>query len=149
MAYYNTNPYNVSGYMPSYQIAQPMPMGYSQAPQPQQNQTGQIIWVQGKAGAEAYPVAPGSQLMLMDSNEPLLYVKRADATGRPMPIIRYRLVEESEESQAMLPMATAEPIDYDRIASMVSEHGAPTDAIDYEKLATMIADKINGKKGGK
>ncbi len=51
--------------------------------QPQRQQGNDFIWVQGEAGAKAYLVAPGSTVILWDSESPTIYVKSADATGMP------------------------------------------------------------------
>lgn len=64
-----------------------------QSSQTQQQNSGSIIWVQGEAGAKAYPVAPGNSVLLMDSENPYLYVKATDATGRPLPMETYELVK--------------------------------------------------------
>lgn len=58
-------------------------------------------WVQGRAAAEAYLVAPGNSVILMDSNEPVIYYKSADANGRYLPMKTYDLVER---------VATVEPV---------------------------------------
>lgn len=83
---------------------------------------GSIIWVQGKAGAEAYPVAPGNKVMLMDSKDPIVYVKSADMTGRPMPLVIYDLIErkESEETKP-IPTPVVTEIDYDKIKQLINE----------------------------
>lgn len=89
------------GYSQSYN-AQPQPQtnyqqmpqqpSYQMSPQPQmQNQS--IIWVQGEAGAKAYPVAAGQSVLLMDSEDAVLYVKSTDMTGRPLPMESYDLVK--------------------------------------------------------
>lgn len=87
------------GYSQSYN-AQPQPQtNYQQMPQqpqmsyqaPTQNQS--IIWVQGEAGAKAYPVAAGQSVLLMDSEDAVLYVKSTDQTGRPLPMESYDLVK--------------------------------------------------------
>lgn len=63
----------------------------------QQNQNGAqnntFQWVQGQAGAEAYLVAPGASVILMDSNAPVIYFKSADNSGRYLPMKTYDLVE--------------------------------------------------------
>jgi len=64
------------------QMAQPM--------QPQQQDNGGIIWVQGEAGAKAYLVAPGNTVQLWDSEDPVIYLKSADMSGMPsMRILDY------------------------------------------------------------
>lgn len=50
--------------------------------QPQQQNSG-IIWVQGEAGAKAYPVAPNASVLLMDSEAKTMYLKGADQSGIP------------------------------------------------------------------
>lgn len=50
--------------------------------QQQQSNSG-IIWVQGEAGAKAYPVAPGASVLLMDSEAKTMYLKGADQSGIP------------------------------------------------------------------
>lgn len=42
------------------------------------------IWVQGEAGAKAYFVAANATVVLWDTESPTLYVKSADATGKPL-----------------------------------------------------------------
>lgn len=59
--------------------------------QPMQNQPQNgIIWVQGDAGAKAYPVAPNTTVQLWDSENQIIYLKSADMSGMPsMKIIDY------------------------------------------------------------
>ena len=66
-------PYYFSGYQNPYQNVQPMPQPMPQnvpqnTPQAQSNGNA-IMWVQGEAGAKAYPVAPNTSVLLMDSEE--------------------------------------------------------------------------------
>lgn len=69
-----------------------------------------LIWVQGEVGANAYPTAPNTVVWLMDCNEPKLYVKRTDVTGRPYPLEKYRLVKDDEVQQTPS-YVTAEQMD--------------------------------------
>ena len=86
---------------------------------------GSIVWVQGKAGAEAYPVAPGNKIMLMDSNDPILYVKSADTSGKPMPLVIYDLVERKESVEQVKPVEPIIPeIDYDKIKDFIADEVA-------------------------
>lgn len=57
-----------------YQMYQPSP--------PLNPQTG-IIWVNGEREAQMYPVAPNNAVALWDSSAPVLYLKQADASGKP------------------------------------------------------------------
>lgn len=56
--------------------------------QPQQTQD-ERIWVQNEASAEAYLVAPSGFARLWSANDNKFYEKRADATGRPLPMEIY------------------------------------------------------------
>lgn len=76
MAVYN------NGYPVTYQQYYP---NYQQ--QPSQNS---IIWVQGEAGAKSYLVAPNTTVQLWDSEQQVIYLKSADASGMPsMKVIDY------------------------------------------------------------
>ena len=87
MAYLQYGGYQPQNYFPQ----QPQPMdqlGYlrQQQMQPMQQPAtvASPIWVQGEAGAKAYPVAPGSSVILMDSESNVFYIKSADQSGMPM-----------------------------------------------------------------
>lgn len=87
-ANYNYNPYvwNNPYAAPQYpNQLQPMP------PVPPQPNNG-IRWVQGEAGAKAYPVAPGESAFLMDSEASMAYLKTMDQSG--MPSMRYYSITE-------------------------------------------------------
>lgn len=65
--------------------------------QPQQNQPhNSIIWVQGNAAAKSYPVAPGNTIMMLDSEEPVFYIKSVDTSGMPMPLRVFDFTERTE-----------------------------------------------------
>lgn len=85
------------GYQPQtyYPPTQPMPdqLAYlrQQQMQPMQQPAASPLWVQGEAGAKAYPVAPGSSVILMDSESNVFYIKSADQSGMPtMRTFEYR-----------------------------------------------------------
>lgn len=42
----------------------------------------QVPWVNGEIGAQAYIIAPNSALILMDSDNPIFYIKTSDSSGR-------------------------------------------------------------------
>lgn len=89
MAYY---PNNYSGYAPVYQPQYQQ----MQAPQIQPvQQTNSIIWVTYEEML-AYPVAPNSAVTLWDRNAPVIYLKKADMTGRASVTI-YDLVERKKQ----------------------------------------------------
>ena len=60
--------------------------------QPAQQQQNNIIWVSGEAGAKAYLVSPNTTVQLWDSDENVIYLKSADASGMPsMKILDYTI----------------------------------------------------------
>lgn len=82
MAYNNGFPINYQQYYPQYSQTQTQP-------QPMNNS---IIWVQGEAGAKSYMVAPNTTVQLWDSEQQVIYLKSADASGMPsMKIIDYTI----------------------------------------------------------
>jgi hypothetical protein len=52
--------------------------------QPPQNDG--ITWVQGENSAKSYPVAAGRSVLLMDSENPVMYIKSTDQSGVPLPL---------------------------------------------------------------
>lgn len=62
---------------------------------PQQQAAPSIVWVQNEMEAANYLVAPNSAVTLWDSNSPVVYLKQADASGKPSMKI-YDLVERSQ-----------------------------------------------------
>lgn len=118
MAYYNNN------YVNPYMTAIPNQMNpnvSSYAPQQPQQDT-MFKWVQGRAGAEAFSLAPGTSAFLMDSNEPILYAKATDSYGRYMPLQSYKLVPIEDQMTSSPQIAqTNEPIDYEKIRQMIAE----------------------------
>ncbi len=95
----NTQPYSGSG------IQTAAPMNQMQQPQQAGPSSGNqgFVWVQGEAGAKAYPVAAGNSVLLMDSENPVLYMKSTDISGRPLPIETYDLVK--REERPVIPQA--------------------------------------------
>ena len=102
MAY--NQPYYNGGYYPQYQngavpdmlnqykgqyqqmpMQQNIPTQQMQMPIPPtpQKPTNDIIWVQGLEGAKGYLVAPNNTVVLWDTENPVIYVKSADASGIP------------------------------------------------------------------
>ena len=90
-------------YQPFQQPAQQV-MPQMQPPQQQQMVGQSIIWVQNEQEAYNYLVAPNSAAALWDSNSPVVYLKQADASGKPAMKI-YDLVERT----AQRPQAAQQP----------------------------------------
>lgn len=80
------------------QYQPPMPDMLSQLRQPATQD--ERIWVQNKGAADAYLMAPNSFVRLWDSQQPVFYEKRSDASGRPqIEIYEYRK-QETQSTQA-------------------------------------------------
>ena len=87
--------------------AQPMPDNLAQlrqqqmppmmAPQPPQNPVARsgVQWVSGEQEARNWMIAPNAAVALWDSSAPTVYLKKADASGKPSLTI-YDLVERTE-----------------------------------------------------
>lgn len=72
-----------------------MQQGFQQTQQPAQPTIQSMIWVNGLNDAKNYLIAPNSAVTLWDSNAPVVYLKQADASGKPSMKI-YDLVERSQ-----------------------------------------------------
>lgn len=115
--------------------AQPMPDNLAQlrqqqmppmmAPQPPQNPMAQsgVQWVSGEQEAQNWMIAPNAAVALWDSTAPTVYLKQADASGKPSLKI-YDLVERSQTPPAS-PQAKAVDFvtreEFDRLAAIVGE----------------------------
>jgi len=89
MAYYNGG--FPATYQPMYQQYQ-APVMQTQQPAPQQANNSGLIWVQGEQAAKSYLVAPNTTVQLWDSEEKVIYLKSADASGMPsMKILDYTI----------------------------------------------------------
>ena len=115
MAYPYYGNYMPNYYQPMQNMIQPMnqPMQMNQPSIPQNNQQFQappqnpspvqptnqnqpgIIWVPSEQAANEYLVAPNNAVALWDSNNPVIYLKQADASGKPHMTI-YDLVERTQ-----------------------------------------------------
>jgi hypothetical protein len=80
-----------------------------QMPQPQMQSNSSINWVQGEIGARAYPIAPGSSVLLMDSEAQNFYIKSADNSGMPS-LKKYAYSEVIEEP---LKLESKDPANFD------------------------------------
>lgn len=65
------------------QTYQQIPQVQAQQQQPQSNNTSGIIWVSGQQEAQMYPVAPNNAVALWEQSGKTIYLKSADATGKP------------------------------------------------------------------
>lgn len=93
MAYNNGFPmsYQPMYYQPQYQQVQNPVQNASQ------NTNSGIIWVQGEAGAKSYLVAPNTTVQLWDSEDQVIYLKSADASGMPsMRVLDYTIRQSNQ-----------------------------------------------------
>ena len=118
------------------------PMQQPQQFQPQQNPPApSIVWVQSEQEALNFLVTPNSAVTLWDSNSPVVYLKQADASGKPSMKI-YDLVERNSRP-AQAPVAP--PVEYatkDELAALAARLDALTDIKEsYLKPTTKNTDK--------
>jgi len=91
--YYTGTPQNYTGY---------------QQPAPAQTTTSSFytVLVNGEAGANAYPVASGNTVMLMDFNSNKFWLKTTNTNGIPQPLRSFNFKEEIQEIQNGTPGVT-------------------------------------------
>ena len=124
------NPYYQNPYYPP-----PMPDNLMQMRQQQMMQpapppvpqnpvaTGGVQWVSSEQEARGYLIAPNSAVALWDSTAPTVYLKQADASGKPTLKI-YDLVERAETASNAPQKPGVEFVtrdEFDRLAALVGE----------------------------
>ena len=95
MAYYGYQPYQMYQPPMADQLMQLRQNQYQPNMQQAQQASPSIVWVQNEMEATNYLVAPNSAVTLWDSNSPVVYLKQADASGKPSMKI-YDLVERTQ-----------------------------------------------------
>ena len=104
--------------------------------QPMQQQSSQIIWVSGEAGAKSYLVAPGNTVMLLDAENSVFYLKSADASGMPLPLRIFDYKERTTMAQqAFGGSAAMETVNLDNFVTRK----------EFEELRASIALQSNSK----
>ena len=100
------------------------------APQTPQNPVAQsgVQWVSGEQEARNWMIAPNAAVALWDSTAPTVYLKQADASGKPTLKV-YDLVERAETPRTA---PTADPVKF------VTRE-------EFDALAAVV-DGMNGKK---
>lgn len=98
------NPYNApyGGQQMQQQMYQPQ---MQQPPQAPQQVSNGFVWVNDINEAANYLVAPNSAVQLWDKNSPCVYLKTADAAGKPTMQI-FDLVERKQQPTAQTQTAT-------------------------------------------
>ena len=105
------------------QMMQPMQHPMSQPVQQNPIAQGGVQWVSGEQEARGYLIAPNSAVALWDSTAPTVYLKQADASGKPTLKI-YDLVERSETPRTASQENGVEFVtrkEFDALAALVSE----------------------------
>lgn len=127
MAYPYFNPYYPQpmpdNLMQMRQMQQPQMQPMQQPVQQNPIAQGGVQWVSGEQEARGYLIAPNSAVALWDSSAPTVYLKQADASGKPMLKI-YDLVERAETSRTAPQEKGVEFVtrkEFDALAALVSE----------------------------
>lgn len=113
---------NMAQPQPQMMQAQPMQASMAQVPAGGPQNNG-IIWVSGKAEADGYLVAPNSAVALWDANNPVIYLRKADSTGKPSTVV-YDLVERTESTahqQAIPQIDMSQYITRDQLEDILAE----------------------------
>ena len=135
---YNYYPFMASPYYPvntSYNPYTGQNAGIQQDGQPINQRTTNapqngFIWVQGEAGAKAYPVAPNTTVQLWDSESQTIYLKSADASGLPsMKTLEYSV----KEAQPTVKVAEKQQVD---LSGYVTKE-------EFEKRIAEISGKVS------
>lgn len=125
-------------YQPYQYFPQPVPDQLAQLRQNQfqPQQSPSIVWVQSEMEAANYPVAPNNAVTLWDSNSPVVYLKQADASGKPS-MKTYDLVE---RTQRPVQAPTAPAVEYAPLSRL--------EALEA-KIEAITAPKQTAKKPAK
>ena len=81
---------------------------------PAPSQNSGVIWVSGKEEADKWPIAFGCAVALWDANNPVIYLRQADSTGKPSTKV-YDLVERTD---APPPPQSAPQVDLSRYVTI-------------------------------
>lgn len=130
MAYPYQNGYPYAPPMPDrlaqlqYQQMQPM----QQAPQANQG----LLWVSGEVGAKSYLMAPGTTVLLMDSEAQKFYLKSTDMAGMPS----LRTFEYKEIMQGDIPNSQA-------VEDLDNKYVTRTEYEDLREQCETLIEKLN------
>lgn len=125
-------------YQPQAQYQQYFPVSYQQPQMPTQMQNQQqnpvanqngIIWISGESEAAMYPIAPNNAVALWEKSGKTIYLKSADATGKPN-ITVYDLVKrETVEPDGEPKRDYATKEDLGNVVGVVKDCSAMLDAL--------------------
>lgn len=126
-----------------YYLYQPAPINLTYpSPSQQRLSTSGIIWVNSEQEAQTYPVAPNNAIALWDVSGKGVYLKQADATGKPT-IRVYDLVERT--SEPVQPEAQPEYITKQEYSKVVGAVKQIAEEVKQLK-ADMYAEETGGGK---
>lgn len=101
MAYNNYFPQYYPNQMPMMQNQQQIPVQQPQMPlNSVQSSANGITWVLGENAAKSFPVGAGQTVVLMDREEPVMYMKSVDQSGMPLPLRIFDITERTTERQS-------------------------------------------------
>lgn len=86
------------------------PLGIGQQP------VNGLIPVNGRGGADAYPMPPNSAVALFDENEDIMFIKRTDGAGFPT-VLSYRF----EPLEQPAPEGAVTREEFDRLVAAVEK----------------------------
>ena len=104
-----------------------------------------ITWVQGEAGAKAYPVGAGTSALLMDSESENFYIKCTDASGMPQPLRKFEYKEKFDNAPSEVP-PVAQTFDS---SQFVTREEFEKRLNDLNKRRTTLTHKEEEKDGNK
>ena len=112
MAYNNYFPQYYPNQMPMMQAQQQIPLQQPQMAQNSvQNAGNGITWVLGENAAKSFPVGVGQTVVLMDREEPVMYMKSVDQSGMPLPLRVFDITERTaQRPETTTPKSTT--VDY-------------------------------------
>lgn len=115
----------------------------------QQTQTTQCAFVNGLEGAKAFQMLPNQTIMLMDSENPILYMKTANGMGQST-LKYYKLVETSEQEirnqNVVQPQQVQPNVEY-ALKSDVNDLSKRIDELS-KKCEKPFKNEKNAEKGG-
>lgn len=89
--------------IPQQMQVQPQPMQASMGTvSPMAAPQNNVIWVKSKSEADNWAIVPGSAVALWDENNPVVYLRKADSTGKPSTVV-YDLVERTDSPAQATP----------------------------------------------
>ena len=106
-------PYQQQVQPPMDRLAQLQAQQYQPMQQPAQSNQS-LIYVQGESAAKSWMVGAGQSVLLMDSENPVFYIKSADASGIPLPLRVFDYTERTQNtSQNVLQVPNSAQINLD------------------------------------